>query len=343
MVVRIYVMVYNALYGLGRKVMRKFNKYMDILWIKIRPEVDITNTIYITGGARTGTTWLEEILERGLRGYRSLHEPFSPFFYKEAYNVYSKVDYPTPPFTLYVYRRHENQHVTEYTRRVLKGNVIGETTGKIRRTIERIERLRAWRVIVKDINAVRSLPYIADRFNVKLYLLILRNPGATIASRLKMRSSQGRIPTPAELRRSILNTQAQARRIVELDPEQIRITEKIGNLVELLAVNWALDYLVPLTYIKEGKYHLVYYEDLILDPQTELDRLFKLVGEEPIVELERLYKRLSSTAIEKGIDPRKQLSKWRNTISKDYIKKIFYIVNELGIEIYNEYSDVPIK
>ncbi|MCE4599845.1 MAG: sulfotransferase [Desulfurococcales archaeon] len=336
-------MAYNALYNFGRRALRKFNKYMDILWIKTRPSVDVGETIYISGGARTGTTWLEEMLERGLRGYRSIHEPFSPIFYKEAYNVYKRVDYPTPPYMLYVYRGSENPYVTSYVERVMKGRVAGETTAKIRRTIERLGRMRAWRVIVKDINAVRALPYIADRFNAKLYILIIRNPGATIASRLHMRASQGRLPTNAELKRSIANTRAQAERIVELDQGALRVLDRIDNLVELLAVNWALDYLVPLTYAGEGRFNIVYYEDLVLDPEGELRKLFKLVGEEPIVSLDKLYRRLSATIMEKNIDPGRQLSKWRTRLPGDYIKRIFDIVHRIGVNVYEEGSDVPVS
>ena len=105
---------------------------------------------------------------------------------------------------------------------------------------------------------------------------------------------------------------------------------------ELLAVEWSLDYIIPLYFFDKYNWHLIIYEKLIKNGEDELINIFDKIGENVPKKAYKLIKKPSTTSQEKKIYIQKQLNKWKKHLSKKQIEDILDVVNFFGIDFYNE-------
>jgi len=343
---------------------RRIIQHLDKIFINNK-NFEMKDTIIVVGSPRSGTTLLMEILGV-IPGYKSLFEPLSPLYYPETIKVGFQPRTYRPPSV-------EWKEGEEYLKKIFTGNVIydsswlekGDYTKKIFSEIiisyldqlkpdKIIHQLLGNKLLIKFVGLNRLLPWVAERFQLRSIIFIIRHPCGYVASRMKpgYKPPNGLpvnikpIPTPEEL----FN---EATKIKGVETNLLNRIKKIKTLDEILATSWCLDMYVPLSYQKSHLWTLVTYEKLIKEGEKEIKRLFNEIGEKKIPGSAYRHLKMPSSSTHKDQESivkkaDEQLSKWKKRLSKDQIERILDLVSAFGLDFYTkdlepDYENICIK
>ncbi len=295
--------------------------------------LDINDTLAIFGTPRSGTTWMMEILS-DLPGYISLFEPLHPSY--PLPREYDKGFNSRP----YIHPNLEDRDLNIFLENVFQGKLISETNRfKLK---DSFKRFLADRLLVKFIRGNRLLPYIVDNFDLKGTVLIIRHPCATIASQYSTGitgyvSKHGTTQAfeDIDITREMVLTD-----LKNIVPDSIyKSVKRMDHRVSFYAVAWALDHYIPLFFCGHDDCKIVTYEMLVKDGKDEMDKILKSIGFNNTSK--SMNKILSNTSMTtKGDyykqDKEKQLSKWKNILSRKEQEKIFQVLDLFGIDFYDE-------
>ena len=314
---------------------------------------DIKDTIVITGSPRSGTTLLMDTLVT-IPGYTGLFEPLNPIYFPEITKLGFKSRTYLPP-------KKDWSEGEMYLSNIFTGNLFYDSSwlqkgnyskqnfnSIISSYIDQLKpeklmhQLLGKKLIVKFVRLNRMLPWVAERFQLRSMLLIIRHPCAVVASRLKpgqklpteLQQNVKPFPTPKE----ILN---EASQIEGLNKGLLNKLREIKTLEEIIAASWCLDNFVPLSTPKPHPWKVVIYEKLIKEGEKEFNRIFKDIGEKNIPRSAICHLKLPSNVTQKN-DQRiitntdLQLSKWKKSLSKKQIERILSIVIAFGLDFYTE-------
>ena len=311
-------------------------RIIDLVGIKLNGGSSLEDTIVISGAPRTGTTLLMEIVAT-LPGYKTIFEPL----HLNRFPYLSKLGFPP---RIYLNIGEDNELLYNHLKNVFSGKVVAQNPHYSLFNFKKLyRRLSFNKICVKFINGNRLLPWISERFILKATFLIIRHPCASISSQLKT----GWVGYPKkyeiEIRKGNVNL---LRRIILEEVSMIDNLKKNQELInkindmqtmeELLAVEWSLDYIIPLSYFDRYSWNLIVYENLIENPEQVLDDIFKRLDRDMPEEVLKIMKTPSSTSKEKEIDAKKQLQKWKYHLSPKKIGQIIDTIHSFGIDFYNE-------
>lgn len=325
-----------------KKLIQKFNNKLFN-----SKKINIKDTILVAGSPRSGTTWLMQILCE-IPGYTYIFEPLNPIWSPDSYEV----GFRSRTYLNDITKWSEGE---EYLKKVFTGqlaylpiknnqfyNLFYNFSIK-----ELANNLFASKIIVKSVNMTRMVPWIAKIFQLRSIIFIIRHPCATITSQLKSgfcgyRNSSPPFSDIYPTKKIILN---EIKDIVELNSNQIKKLKKIEKIEEILAATWCLDNLITLSKEKPSSWKFISYENLVKKSDKEIFNIFTFIGEKniPATVFYRLKKPSSVTLKEdkKHIKtPEKQLTKWKEYLSKEQIIKINKIVSYFNLDLYNE-EDEP--
>jgi hypothetical protein len=315
---------------------------------------ELKDTIVIAGTPRSGTTWLMEILGV-IPGYICLFEPLNPIYFPESIEVGFKSRKYLPPDV-------DWKEGEEYLRKIFTGriqpdkswlekgdytkknfyNLISDFLGQLKPE-KLMHQLLGDKLIVKSVRLNRLLPWIAERFQMRSMIFIIRHPCAVVASRFKPGAS---LPTDIlkyvkvsfPTKEEILN---EASEINGLDKGLFDRLKRIHTQEELLAASWCLDNYIPLSYQKPYPWIVVSYEKLVKDGEKEINRIFNKIGEKHVPRSAFRHLKIPSVVthkndykIVKKVDD--QLSKWKKSLSEEQIENILSIVSDFGLDFYTE-------
>ena len=245
--------------GFGARVATR--RLVDLVARRIRGPTDLSKTIVVSGSPRSGTTWLMEILVT-LAGYRTVFEPLN------AYTFPSVSSLRLPP-RIYVSPNSKHEALQRYVEAVLDGRTSSQVPA-YPLTAEGVwRRLTASATIVKFINANRLLPWLSCTFRLRKTFMLIRHPCATVASQIKTGWTGYPLSVEAGLRRGDVGLLRQtvlsgltALPKIERHADVLAAAERAGTIEELLAIEWGLDYQIPLSDTNSHDWHLVAYESL---------------------------------------------------------------------------------
>ncbi|KYK25323.1 hypothetical protein AYK24_05125 [Thermoplasmatales archaeon SG8-52-4] len=336
----------------SKRSITKFTRHFDETIFKSK-KFDIKDTILITGTARSGTTWLMEILGV-IPGYTNIFEPLNPLYFPQSLKIgfntrtYLRVDenwkegedYLRKIFTGTLHYDIDWLEQVDYTKDNFYNVIIGIFSQL--KPENMINQLFSDKLIVKFIRLNRMLPWVAERFSMRSMILIIRHPCAVVASRFK----QGqKLPpglpikiNPFPTKKDILD---EAVKIDGINQDLINKLNKIGNLEEILAASWCLDNFVPLSYKKPYPWKVIFYEKLIKDGEQQIKNLFKEIGEKHIPRAAYKHLKIPSKVAHKSehMIVKKadlQLSKWKKSLTEKQIEKILSIVSAFGLDFYTD-------
>lgn len=214
---------------------------------------DPGHTLLLAGTARSGTTWLADVLAAGQRA-RVMFEPFHPGKVA-AYRGHEYFHYLRPA--------DDDPQLREFCESLF--------TGRIRnRWIDRqVTYVRPRGRVIKEIRANLFLKWIQTHFPRVPLLLVTRHPCAVVLSRLQLDWD-----TDEDIRSFL----AQPRLLEDHLGPYLPVIERASTPEEKHAVIWCVHHLVPLRQFEADELPMVYYEDLCLRPQEELERLGRAVG-----------------------------------------------------------------
>jgi len=119
------------------------------------------------------------------------------------------------------------------------------------------------------------------------------------------------------------------------------LAEEIRGDFERHVLVWCILNYVPLKQLDSGEVHLVFYEELCLNPEHELERVQSFLGRKQSSFNRRLWERPSSQALRDSavIKGGNLIESWRESVPGDWISRTMEIVSEFGLDgIYSEDS-----
>jgi len=271
-----------------------------------------STAVFIAGSGRSGTTWLQELINHR-RDHRVIFEPFTravvPFCSHFNWRQYIREADDSPRFL-------------DPARRIISGDFRNDWTDQYNQRKVYKKRL------VKDIRGMLLLHWLHRRFPEIPIVYIMRHPCAVIASQLRM---------DWHLNVNILLEQ---RDLVAdfLKPYEYSMSRAQINLDHLTLI-WCVENYVPLRQFRRGEILLVFYEELLQNPERELERIFRFIGQPLQASAFKQHRQPSAeardwSAVVTGDDP---LNSWRNYLDAFQISRILYFVGLFGLRrIYGE-------
>ncbi|MGH2536476.1 MAG: sulfotransferase [Candidatus Promineifilaceae bacterium] len=214
---------------------------------------DLARAMIVAGAARSGTTWLAEIIASQF-SCRIMFEPFQ-----------NQLVAPYRSFNYYQYMRPEedDQRLTAFCQQVFSGAIRHPWIDR------QVDRLLPEFRLVKEIRANLLLKWIRRRFWEVPIVFVVRHPCAVVWSRLQL----GWVPTM-----DIAPFLSQPKLIADVLQNYLEIIQRARSEVERNAVIWCICNLVPLRQLSPGEAHVIFYEHLITQPEVEAPRLFHALG-----------------------------------------------------------------
>jgi hypothetical protein len=211
--------------------------------------------IFVAGTGRSGTTWLLELLDAGHRN-RVIFEPFRP-----AHGLLGDRRLPR-----YVRPEDDDPEVTQFVRTILLGKFkSNRLTGRDN------ERLISTRRIIKDVDSNLRLGWLRAQFPHFPIVYIIRHPCAVASSRQRLGNE---LSIDEYLEESAL--------VADHLAPYVDALSQLRTPFERAVAYWCIENYVPLRQIDEGlDLVTVFYEDLVTDPGSTLERVFGALGQSP--------------------------------------------------------------
>ncbi len=115
--------------------------------------------------------------------------------------------------------------------------------------------------------------------------------------------------------------------------------ERTESMFEKHIFMWCIENYIPLKQFRKGEILVIFYENLCIDPEGEIKKIFSFIGEnyssdilKDIIKPSALSRKESAI-----ISGDNLLDSWREDISEDQIKRAVEICSIFGLQqIYNE-------
>ena len=284
------------------------------------PSRDLNRSILVAGTARSGTTWLGDLIASQIP-CRILFEPFNPNLVPE---------YRGFRYFQYMRSGSENPEFRTFARMVF--------TGEIRnRWVDRQnERIVSEYRLIKEIRVNLALKWLHDNFPEIPIIFLLRHPCAVVSSRMELGWA-----TDSDIQPFLSQTDLMADYLCDYR-EFIR-NAKTDE--EKHAIIWSISNLVPLKQFQPGELKIIYYEHLCTQPELELPEIFTSIGQRYDATAMDKINRPSQTTREGSavVNGKDQISYWTQRLTPLQIDNILRVVEKFGLgDLYND-SLLPVR
>jgi hypothetical protein len=286
---------------------------------------DHKNSIFLAGSARSGTTWVSDIINYK-NEYRYVFEPFHPSKVRVCKGFKHKQ---------YLRPEDRREEFLIPARIILSGDLRSNWTDHLD------EGFISCRRLIKDIRANLILGWIRANFPGMPMILLLRHPCAVASSKIRLRRI--REPTLRQRWMPRLDDFLSQSDLVEdfLEP----FTEEIRSArddFERDIFSWCIENYVPLKQFGPGELHLTFYEGLCEDPAGEVGRLFAFLGrdfDQSVFEKINRPSRLSrpKSAILSG---ESLVADWQRDVTDAQVERAVEILGLFGLD--KIYSGEPL-
>jgi hypothetical protein len=299
-----------------RGLQHRLRGRLDELFLNVNPFT--SNVVILAGKGRSGTTWMANIINYA-HDYRCLFEPFHPGKVDMCQHFGAK-KYLRPTVT-------DPQYALPITR-ILRGRVRSSWVDSS--YMEQRGYLFRKRLI-KTIRATLFLRWIHVHFPDIPIVIALRHPCAVIASILR----QGWSPMLTTL-------MGQEQLLTDhLEPFASLIAQ-VQDDFEAHVFSWCIEYYIVFQQFEANEIHLLFYENLWEEPESEVASLFGFIGQD--YDEERVLKVLRVPSTTTSLESRKMLvsdsgilSKWRKQLSRSQVKRCVEILEIFGLDkIYTD-------
>lgn len=267
---------------------------------------------FVAGSGRSGTTWVEDLINH--RGdHRIVFEPFwaerVPLCRSFRDRQYLRPENNSPQFL-------------NPARTIFAGDFRNEWTDPFS------DRLIYRKRLVKDIRANLFLRWLHVHFPALPIVLVLRHPCAVAVSQIKYgwEWHLGDLLEQPELVEDFL-------------APFVEVIRGARDDFERAIILWCVENLVALRQSQPGDFLLIFYEEVIREPQREMERLFAFLGQSVTPEVFEKFGRPSElsrkdSAIKTGAD---MISSWRKHVSPAQMQRAGELLATFGLsDIYGE-------
>ena len=278
---------------------------------------DIADSILVAGTARSGTTWLADLIASQL-SCRMMFEPFNPELVLDFHG-----------FHYFHYQRPEQENLAlqHYCEKIFRGRIRHPWIDR------EVDQLRPRYRLIKEIRANLFLRWINLHFPQLPLLFIIRHPCAVVQSRLQLNWATDSDIAPflaqEDLREDFLK-------------DKLMIIQQAKTAEEKHAVIWCISNLVPLRQFPPGSLQVVFYENLCVQPEIEIPAIFAAIGQPYDDSVFRYANRPSGTSRANSavVTGKNRVDGWRQKLTPEQIKRILAIVDAFGLS--DLYRDVDI-
>ena len=271
---------------------------------------DHRDSVFLAGSGRGGTTWVSEIINY-TGEYRYVFEPFHPGKVDICKNFRSKQ---------YLRPDDGREEYLAPARVVLTGGLRSRWTDRFHR------KFVARRRLIKDIRANLLLGWMHANFPGMPIILLLRHPCAVVASRLALGWKD-----------NLSDTMGQDDLVEDfLRPVEPEIRDARDAFERHLFL-WCIENYVPLRQFAPGEIHLAFYENFLVHPDEEIDRLFSFLGEDFDERVYRTLKRASPLSRKDAGSEAPSVDAWRRHLTGARLERTTEILSLFGLQhVYGE-------
>lgn len=275
-------------------------------------EPDYRKTIFLAGTARSGTTWVSELIN-ARNEYRYIFEPFNPGRVPQM-RAFGPRRYLRPG--------EENPELFSIAEDVVTGRIRNSWTERYNRRFITDERL------VKDIRTNLMLKWLHDAFPEMPIVLLLRHPCA-VANSYAQHGWHGSV-SPLLSQQNLVDDY--------LRPHLQAIGGARDSFERALFI-WCIETLVPLKQFGGEGLHVVFYERLAEDAGAEMQRIYRFLQKPFDASVLTAADRPSRTsrrgsAIANGRNP---ATSWIGKVDSSRVERAREIVDMFGLDgIYGD-------
>ncbi|MGM0369643.1 MAG: sulfotransferase domain-containing protein [Bacillota bacterium] len=127
--------------------------------------------------------------------------------------------------------------------------------------------------------------------------------------------------------------------------DYIRYVLETGSQLEIITLQWCLDNLAPIKFLDKGEWLTISYEELVMNQKQVLDKLYfdlELDNWNKLCEQASIPSKTTSDNRKTEFFNRNNrdylIKKWKNKVSDKEEEKVFSILNEFDIDIYQRNS-----
>lgn len=294
--------------------------------------INIHDTVVISGTPRSGTTWLMEIIG-SIPSYTTVFEPLNPIWFPAS----RKLGFTDRP---YISSEDHWEEGKRYFQHIFSGQMYKREYLYPFKMDMFVRSIFSNKLVVKFVRLNRLLPWISNNFHLKMIFFIIRHPCAVVSSQLNTgytsyHSTDG---SYKDIIPSIKTILKEMESIQELDVDIERIVRKLQHPEEILASVWCIDNIIPLKMHKTSSYNMIVYEKLVSNLDNQINEIFNSLN----IKISRKGGFSTPSMVTKEhdkqfiVDIDKQLSKWKMHLSKKQIERILQVVKDFHMDFYSD-------
>lgn len=288
-------------------VYKYFSSYDEIVWL--------------IGSGRSGTTWVSSLINHDKR-YREVFEPFHP-------EIKSKIRFLKP----HQYIRPTS--IDSDFSRIASSVFSGKFTN--RRTESGNERICYKHLLIKDIFANLFAYHISNHFNKIKIIFLIRNPFAVAYSKYENKSWFW-MTDPIDF----LDQPDLLEDYLQPFENLIREISKNGDFIEKQIIIWSIINYIPLLQFKSNQLCVVFYEDIITNPNSELSKINKFLNpEHPNSNINIREEVFSTPSIVSSKKNAFHISSWQKELTTKQIDSGLRILDHFGLRNLYNYDSTP--
>jgi hypothetical protein len=276
---------------------------------------DHRKSIFLAGTGRSGGTWLADIINQR-NEYRFIFEPFHP-----------KRTPWMKPFGERRYMRPEENDAEflALTKSIVTGGIRHPWTERFNRRFVTHQRL------IKEDYANLMMKWLHVNFPGMPLILLLRHPCAVAVSFVTH-----------NYRGAVMPLLEQEKLVADFLHPYVDEIRQARDTFERTVFLWCVETLVPLRQCRPEEMHVVFFENLVQQPQSEVRRLFSYLGKSMDgldlgkLKIPSLTARRATSAVWTGDD---RVASWKNKVSDEQRRRALEILKLFGLDCI--YTDAP--
>jgi len=285
--------------------------------VAARNDFDPSDALVIFSDPRGGSTWLMEAIHR-ISGTAVIWEPLQ---------IHRVREFRSLGFSMrqFIPEDADWPEAENAFRKLFQGKVLNNW---ICNPSSPLDYPRAEKLIIKFCRANGMIPWLVRKFNFKhAPIYLVRHPLSVVASQLKHGSWDYKFE----------GYQIPAGPFTEPYRKHREYLLSLKSKEEALVATWCITNAIPLKHrANDMKWITVYYEDLLMQPNEEFDRIFSRWGIAMPEDLLDHLRTPSARAKEKvhTENARLQLSKWQDFFSSQQVNKMIAVIEYFQIRQY---------
>ena len=299
-------------------------KLLTIQLLSFFKSVSENDPILIFSDPRGGGTWLTEMLST-IDKTAIIWEPLNIRHVREFRNLKFG-------WRQYIPEDAEWEEAKKIFSKMLIGKLINEWTC-LKTGVN--DYWNANQFIIKICRGHMLLPWLVRQFNFSLLpIYLVRHPFAVVASQLKHKGWHHEF-SPYKVPSTPYN---------QLYSEHEKYLESLSSKEERLTAIWCITNSVPLNHKNNNsRWITLYYENLALDTDQEMNRIFARWQKTKPDDINRRYIIPSSTTSDSTsfVDMEKHLRSWERTLTESQIHTMSRVLEYFNITTYCSKSPMP--